>query len=306
MAPADSAPAWRLALAAPERRHLAAFEAVLVELGFAVTSGTRASRGAWRLTAYAAAPPDAARLEAHLAAAAAGAGIDPPELHLEEVAAKDWVADYRSRIGPVRIGRFFLYPSHYSGAVPPGAVAIRLDAGLAFGTGEHASTQGCLHAFDRLAAAGRRVGSMLDMGSGSGILAIAAAKLWRARVLACDNDAVAVEVTARNARINRVAARFSATRGEGYAAPGIARRAPFDLIAANIEARPLMDMAPDLARHLAPSGAAVLSGLLAAQAAAVADAHEKHGLAVADRIRLGEWETLVLAWASDRTERVSA
>lgn len=265
-----------------------------MELGCAVTSATRPERGGWLLTAHTADAPDEALFAAHIAKAAASAGIAAPELRTEELAATDWVAEYRARTGPVRLGRFFIAPSHYRGAVPADTIAIRLDAGRAFGTGEHETTQGCLHAFEQLAAAGHGVARMLDMGSGSGILAIAAAKLWRARVLACDNDAVAVEVAVENARTNRVASKFRATCGDGYGAPGIARRTPFDLIAANIVARPLIHMAPLLARHLDAQGAAVLSGILQDQAAAVAAAHEDCGLRVTDRHVRGEWTTLVL------------
>jgi ribosomal protein L11 methyltransferase len=240
--------------------------------------------------------PDRAGIAARLAAAASSCGIAAPAVRIEPIVATDWVAEYRRRAQPVQAGRFFIYPSHHTGGVPEGAIGLALDAGLAFGTGEHDSTRGCLEAFERLAEWGVAPARVLDMGCGSGILAIAAAKLWPASsVLGCDNDPVAVMVATENTATNGVAARIGLCVGEGYAAQAVRDAAPFDLIAAKILADPLEAMAGDLARHLAPPGHAVLSGLLASQAEGVLGAHAAHGLALAQRIDLGAWTTLILA-----------
>jgi ribosomal protein L11 methyltransferase len=169
-----------------------------------------------------------------------------------------------------------------------------MDGGPAFGTGEHQSTRGCLIALDRLAR-GRTLNNILDLGCGSGILSIAAAKIWPAEITAADMDADAVAMTTRCADANGVAGRITALRSRGFQNPGIRARAPFDLVFANILAGPLMRLAPAIARHLAPGGRVVLSGLLDGQEPEVLEAYGAHGLAVAERIELDDWLTLVLS-----------
>ncbi|MGE3295638.1 MAG: 50S ribosomal protein L11 methyltransferase, partial [Geminicoccaceae bacterium] len=187
-----------------------------------------------------------------------------------------------------------VHGSHARDAVPPGAVAIEIDAGLAFGSGEHATTQACLASLDRLARR-RRFRRVLDVGCGSGVLAIAAAKCWPARVLAVDNDPIAVRVARENVALNGVAEHVRVELGEGYGHPFVRRLRPFDLVLANILADPLIELAPTLARHLAPAGHAVLSGLLDRQAEAVIAAHRREGLELVDRADQGPWAALVLA-----------
>ena len=280
----------------PVHEQVLAFEAAMEDLGGAVTEREIPGTAGWRLIAHCTVEPDREMLEARIRLAASAAGVAAPNVSIEALPPTDWVADYQDRIGPQAVARFFIYPSHHTGGVPQGAVGIRLDAGLAFGTGEHESTKGCLMALDRLAD-GRTIGHALDMGCGSGILAIAAAKLWHARVLACDIDPAAVALAAENAGHNGVAALVEAIESDGYGAAPIGARAPFDLITANVLAGPLIDMAGTLAQHLAPRGAAVLSGILAEQADPVLAAHTDHGLVMQDRIDLGDWSTLVLAHA---------
>lgn len=288
---------WQLSLELPSGDCVPAFEDALEPLdgtlsAFEIDKGPR-----WRLTVHCVAAPDCAGiLVPRLAAAAAACGIDAPAAQIMPIAATDWLAEYRRRAQPVSIGRFFVYPSHHGDGVPDGLIGLALDAGLAFGTGEHESTRGCLTAFERLAAWGMTPARVLDMGCGSGILAIAAARLWPdASVLGCDNDPVAVEVATENIAANGVAARVTLCVGDGYAADALREAQPFDLIVANILADPLEAMAGDLVHHLAPAGHAVLSGLLAAQAEGVLGAHAAHGLALAQRIDLDDWTTLILA-----------
>jgi ribosomal protein L11 methyltransferase len=222
------------------------------------------------------------------------AGLGAVSIDIDRLPDTDWVRQVQSEMVPRRIGRFWLHGSHVDTDPPEGLIPIRLDAGLAFGSGEHPTTQGCLQAIDRFARR-RRFRHVLDMGCGAGMLAIAAAKCWPSRVLAVDNDPVAVEVAADNARDNGVGSRVQALLSDGYADPKIRTRAPFDLILANILADPLCRMARDLGRSLASDGVAVLSGLLDRQARQVIASHLAHGLFVRERIEIGHWTTLVMS-----------
>jgi len=248
----------------------------------------------WRFAAYLERPPAEGELAARIALAAAAVGIAPPALTLGPLPARDWLAENRRQFPPVRAGRFFVHGTAFAGRVPPGCVALALDAGLAFGSGEHASTRGCLLALDRLWHRRRRVARSLDLGCGSGILALAMAKRWRGQVAAADIDPVAVAVARANARRNGVAAFVRAVRCDGAGRPVLGKGRRYDLILANILARPLARLAPALARARRRGGSVVLSGILASQAAGVVAAYRGQGLALARRITLGEWVTLVL------------
>lgn len=206
---------------------------------------------------------------------------------------RDWVAESQRQLAPIRAGRFFVHGSHFDGRPPRGSIPIEIDAGLAFGTGRHETTRGCLLALLRLARE-RKMRRPLDVGTGSGILAIAAAKLWNVEVLAGDNDKQAVAVARENAMLNGVGDRVRVVTGNGYGAAAIRDGGPYDLILANILARPLMRLAPGLARHLARRGVAVLSGLLASQEEMVLAAHRRQGLDLLWRIRLGDWSVLAV------------
>jgi ribosomal protein L11 methyltransferase len=204
----------------------------------------------------------------------------------------DWLKRNQESFPPMRIGRYFIHGSHIETPVPAGSIGLLIDAATAFGTGEHATTHGCLLALDRLVRQGKR-GRILDMGTGTGILAIAAAKSWRVPVLACDIDGNSVKVAAENVGLNQVAGLVMCRQSDGYASRAVRINAPYDLIFANILARPLASMAPDLARHLAPGGVAILSGLLAGQEPYVAAAHRAQGLAFMGRIQRQGWHTLI-------------
>lgn len=258
-------------------------------------SGVReAGDGAlWRIELLHDVEPKGTALAARLAPLTERLGLGRIAFAIAPVAATDWLAHAREAFPAQPIGRFWVHGSHVTTAPPEGLVPLLLDAGLAFGSGEHATTQGCLLALDRLARR-RRFRRILDLGCGSGILAIAAAKLWPARVLAADNDPVAVEVAAHNALRNGVAHRVRCLASEGYGNPRIRTAAPFDLIVANILADPLCTLARATARHLAPGGIAVLSGLLDRQAARVIAAHRRHRFALRAQIDVGIWTTLVL------------
>lgn len=289
---------WRLSLAG-SAESLAPFESVLECFAEAVTlfmddrSGRSDGEGDWQLEGYSRTPPERAAVVAALAVVAAANGVEMPPLEIERLPNLDWVAHNLRDFPPIDAGRFFVRGSHWQGRVPAGRIEILMDAGTAFGSGEHATTRGCLLALDALGKR-RKAGRVLDLGCGSGILAIAAARMWACPVLATDIDPAAVKVAAGNAAANGMAARVSAVVSDGWRHPALARRKPFDVVTANILARPLCRFAPALAAHLAPGGVAVLSGLLEWQERMVMAAHERQGLYLIDRIVIDGWATLTI------------
>ncbi len=283
---------WKIELVVPDAA-VAVFSAALESLAAAVASFEIPRMNAWRIEAYAPAPPDHDRLLAAVALAAGQAGIAEPEFICMPLEDRDWVAETQRAARPIVAGRYFVHPSHHDGAKPPGSWPIEIDAGLAFGSGEHATTMGCLIALSDLARR-RRVTAALDLGSGSGILAIAMARAWSCKVVASDIDPDAVRVTAENARRNGVAAAVRTVAGAGLSSRSLRARAPYDLIVANILARPLRALSVDIGRCLAPRGTVILSGLLDSQESFVLTAYRSLGFGLRRRIdRLG-WRTLVL------------
>ena len=233
-------------------------------------------------------PPD----EIGLALLAAVHGARP--FAVSRVEDRDWVAQVRRELTPVEAGRFILYGGHDAHRIPVNRVGIRIEAAMAFGTGHHGTTRGCLLLLERLIRRGEKPRRVADIGCGTGVLAMAAAKVWRAPCLATDIDPVASWTARENVRANRLHPWVSTGQAVGFRG-GLARaRAPYDLIFANILAAPLKRLAPELARHLAPGGVAILSGLLAAQARGVEAVYAGHGLRRADRVALGDWVSLML------------
>ncbi len=248
--------------------------------------------GTVRVEGLAPGTPDRRALDLALALAAAAAGLPLPDLLVEPLAERDWLAENRERFAAFRVGRFRVQEPEDGASIPPALIALRIEAASAFGSGRHASTEGCLRALSLLAP--RTIRRPIDIGCGSGILAIAAAKLWRAPVLASDIDPSAVAVTRANARLNGVGSLVRAVTASGWRSPTIAARAPFDLVLANILARPLKRMAGDLVRHLAPGGTAVLAGLLGRDGADVLAAYRAHGLVPERTLMIDGWPTLIL------------
>jgi len=265
----------------------------LDELAITVSSFEIGDGKVWQVAAMFDAMPDHATLASAVALACAANGLKEPEFVVKPLEARDWLAENRASFQPIRAGRFFIHPTFYDGRPPAGSLSIALDAATAFGSGSHGTTKGCLKALDRIARR-RRPRRILDMGCGSGILAIAAAMAWKRPVLAVDIDEEAVRVTAENARRNGVGNYVHAAAGPGFAAPIMQRERKFDLVVANILARPLITMAPGLARALAPGGEVVLSGLLTHQENQVIAAYRAQGLALLRRGRIDNWSTLVL------------
>jgi ribosomal protein L11 methyltransferase len=204
---------------------------------------------------------------------------------------QDWIRLSQEGLPPVRAGRFFVYGAHDAGIVPHGVIPMKIEAGLAFGTGHHETTALCLSVLSDLARR-RAFGNVLDLGCGTGLLAIGAAKLWKRPVLASDIDVVAVEVTRDNARANGVASLIRAITADGLANPVLAAGAPYDLLIANILAGPLTQLAPGIVAALAPGGVLVLSGLLRDQENLVTSFYRD--LRFVGRRRDGPWSALVL------------
>ena len=282
--------AWCVRLLAPAPA-LPLIELALEQLGGAVVTDGPDGDGYIPVSVFLAAAPDRPQLTALLAAAAAAAGVATPDVVIEALPKTDWVAENQRALPAIQAGPFYVYGAHVTAPPPAGSIPLLIEANVAFGTGRHESTHGCLLALAALADE-RRIGRALDMGCGSGILAIAMAKLWGGPVLAVDSDADSVRVTKENAAINSVAAAITAVHGDGYNCPAVGGGGPYDVIVENILADAVCAMAPHLKRHLAPGGCAVLSGLLADQAAEVLAAHAP--LSLRREWRLGDWVTLVL------------
>ncbi|NIA68655.1 50S ribosomal protein L11 methyltransferase [Pelagibius litoralis] len=282
-----------LTLALPEPS-LTAFEAVFEPLGGALVTGGKDAAGLipWQL--YLADPPGPEELDRLLTLGAETAGIETPGHRLEQLPEVDWVAESQRSLPAITAGRFRIRGSHITGPAPWGAIDLLIDANAAFGTGRHETTRGCLLAMQALAKR-RSVEKVLDMGCGSGVLAMAAARLWPCSVLGVDNDAPSLVVTRENLRSNGVSDRVTVMLSDGFRRAEIRARGPYDLILANILAAPLCAMAQDLRCHLAPGGVVVLSGLLVSQEQPVIARYRAAGLRLVTRYRLAEWSTLVLA-----------
>lgn len=213
----------------------------------------------------------------------------------------NWLQESYKSFPPFTVGRFFIHGSHFQGKVAKGLVPLQIDAATAFGSGEHGTTRGCLEALDTLKTKRFRPKNILDMGTGSGILGIAAYKLWGKPTLAIDIDKEATRVAVRHRRANNVPAKedggMICATGDGYntRCVGMSAGHTYDLIIANILAGPLAKMAPDLATCLSPKGIAILSGLLVNQEKEVLKAHKSYGLHLVSRITHNEWRTLVIS-----------
>lgn len=251
----------------------------------------------WLLHAYFASEPTAeqvARLENAVASAAPGSAT------IEYLPPQDWLTLSQAGIEPVVAGRFHVHTGDHAHRRRPGQIGIRIDAGLAFGTGQHATTHGCLKVIDRLAKRARRFDNILDLGTGTAVLALGAAKRFRrARIIGSDIDPVSVDVANANTRLNRerlgrTAGRLEFVTAKGMDAPRLRQRARYDLILANILAAPLVGMAGDVSAALAPGGLLVLAGLLNGQRQRVVAAYRGRGLVPLIQPKVGEWPTLVL------------
>jgi len=263
---------------------------VLFEGQAAISAFERADKR-WDVTVHLADPPDQPLLR-ELVANAAGADI-AAGIVFDTIEARDWVKASLEDLVPVPAGRFIVHGQHDRERIPPNKIGIEIEAALAFGTGHHGTTRGCLLLLDHVLKAWRPR-RVLDLGTGTGVLGIAAAKALHEKVLASDIDAPSVQVARENARLNVSGHLVQAIRATGFAAPQFATAAPFDLVLANILANPLRQLAAPMARHLAPGALVILSGLLTPQAAGVIAAYRARGLVPLRHLRIEGWSSLLL------------
>ena len=247
----------------------------------------------WEVGAYFTEAPD----DIALALLAAAYGANP--FVLSEVPDVDWVAHVKRELTPVRAGRFYVHGSHDADTVPEGVEALCIEAAMAFGTGHHNTTKGCLEALDRLAVQGFQPHRIADIGCGTAVLAMAAARLWPVTVLASDIDAVAVDTAAANVIANGLDGRVVCIEAAGFDHPMLEDNGPYDLVLANILKQPLIDLAPQMAAIVAPGGRIILSGILTTQADEVIGVYGNAGFTLDLRDDLGDWSALTLAREND-------
>lgn len=244
--------------------------------------------GVWEVGGYFTEAPD----EAGLALLAVAFGAKP--FVVSELPEVDWVAHVKRELAPVAAGRFFVYGSHDADKVPEGSVALLIEAAMAFGTGHHGTTLGCLKALDRLASEGFVGESVADIGCGTAVLAMAAARIWQNAVLASDIDQQAVDVARANVASNGLEGQVICVEAAGFDAPELKEAAPFDLVFANILKGPLIGLAPDMSGAVQSGGYVILSGILNGQAGEVIEVYTQNGFNLINKEGIVEWTTLIL------------
>lgn len=250
----------------------------------------------WHLDWYCPERPDESEIKNRIAILSETMNdVDIEDWAVEAIPGENWLEYSYRQFAPFAVGSFFIYGSHYDGHVPDGQIGLQIDAATAFGSGEHGTTAGCLQALEELHKDGFAPDYVLDMGTGSGILAIAACKLWDIPVLAPDIDEEAVHVTERHVLLNKIPEHLvESLQSEGFAAPEIAAKAPYPLIIANILAAPLKDMAQDLTDALEENGLALLSGILDHQAESVITRYTECGLVTEKTYPVDEWVSILM------------
>ncbi len=244
--------------------------------------------GLWEVGAYYTEKPDDIALSLFAAA------HDAKPFVISEIPPTDWVAEVRRELAPVRAGRFLVYGSHDADKLTDDVIPLLIEAAMAFGTGHHGTTQGCLTALDKLAVDGFEAKNTIDVGCGTAVLAMGAAHLWDTPIIASDIDEVATDTTRANIASNNLTGRIDVVTCAGFDDPAIHAKAPFDLILANILKGPLVALAPDMARMAAPGCYVILSGLLNEQADEVIAAYAENGFDLVDHLQITDWSTLTL------------
>lgn len=284
---------WILRLSLPSQA-AEAFGEALGEGAVAVTVLNPPRKKTARIEVLYNTKPKAAVLSAQLAVLAAAHKLPEPKFTLCSAPKLDWLKKVAEDFPPLKIARWTVHGAQHRKNVPDRRYALQIDATNAFGTGEHPTTRGCLLMLDKILKAGFCPNTMVDIGCGSGILAMAFAQATGGRAVGVDLDAASAIIAARNIRVNKLGQRVRVCRGSGYAALLVKKSGPYDLIMANIFADPLCEMAEDLKNHLSAGGIAILSGLLKSQAKKVVSAHRKQGLSVIEQKTIGEWAVLAL------------
>ncbi len=282
---------WQILCSVPEPA-VDDFEEYLRRFCFTVSSTAKVDDTVWRIEGLSEAEPDRVTIVRGARVLANDLGFAAPSFLFDLQPPINWEAENLATFPPIRWQRYFIHGSHYIDPIPAGLIPLILNAGTAFGSGEHPTTGGCLLALDRLARK-RSFQAPLDMGCGSGILSIAAAKTWHVAVLSSDIDPVSVHVTRDNARLNQIAHLISSVCSDGYRHRKIADMGPYDLILANILARPLAKLSRDLNRYLMPGGIAVISGIIERDIAWMVRVHRMSGLFLVEKTVLKGWATLV-------------
>lgn len=244
--------------------------------------------GLWEVGGYFVEDPDRAGLA--LLAAMHGA----KDFTVSEVPETDWVAHVRRELAPVKAGRFFVYGSHDADKVPADSIPLLIEAAMAFGTGHHGTTQGCLEAFDHLISEGFQPTSVADIGCGTAVLAMASAKLFPIPTIAADIDEIAVEVAVANLSVNDLDDQVTCVEAAGFDHPEIALESPYSLVFANILKGPLIDLAPEMAKNVENGGFVIISGILHQQADEVVSIYTQNGFNEHKRLEIGEWTTTIL------------
>lgn len=244
--------------------------------------------GLWEVGGYFTEAPDETAL------AVLAVAFEAKPFVVSEVPETDWVAHVRRELAPVEAGRFFVYGSHDADKLPDGRIPLLIEAAMAFGTGHHGTTLGCLKALDRLLDEGFSASKVADIGCGTAVLAMAAARVWDGDFIASDIDEVAVEVAEANLKANGMSGAVQCVEAAGFDHPELKAHAPYDLIFANILKGPLVALSPEMAANLRPGGHAILSGILNEQADDVVSIYSQNGFNQSYRAEIGEWTTLIL------------
>ncbi len=287
---------WKATFTAPVV-HADAFATLLSDAFYpdaqAVATAEVEEHVTWSVEAYYNDKPDAAEIETIIGPLAEELNLPVPEVTIEALPDINWVAKSLEGLAPIETDRFFVHGAHDADRCPASRIPLLVDAGEAFGTGHHGTTLGCLKFIEKECER-RRPARVLDLGCGTGLLAIAAAKLTGQRIIASDIDPIATRVTRKNARVNKVHPLIKTITAKGTDSPELKDHGPYDLLIANILAGPLAQMAPGVEQQLARGGTLILSGILHAQEQMVLSAYRSQGLYLQDRLRIDEWVTLRL------------
>ncbi len=284
---------WHMEIIIPDQNAFEIFVQALDDFSFSSSAFEIVNEGGWRLALYCHQKPDHDQILARIAFASQMANIKEPEFSLELLPQIDWLSENQKSFKPIKIKRFFIYPSHYDGIIPASSWSMEIDASTAFGTGNHGTTEGCLLALNDLAKY-KKIYRPLDIGCGTGILSMAMARAWSANILATDIDQKAVDKTRYNIAKNKLKGPIRVELSNGFDNSIIANNGSYDLIMANILANPLRDMAKDMVANLQAGGIVILSGLLNNQESLVINAYMQQGIYLIKRYRLNGWSTLVM------------